>query len=101
MDSLARTMLSILFSVATSDCCRSAVVTNGIHPGPLITATKGDQFKLNVINNLTDPTMLRGTSIVSPTRRPTLSFSDLLRGTPSIGTGYSRRARLGLMVLWA
>ncbi|KXN87073.1 Laccase-1 [Leucoagaricus sp. SymC.cos] len=32
-------------------------------PGPLITGTKGDHFKLNLINELTDTTMLRSTSI--------------------------------------
>ncbi|XP_006460587.1 laccase-12 [Agaricus bisporus var. bisporus H97] len=32
-------------------------------PAPLITGTKGDRFQLNVINQLTDTTMLRSTSI--------------------------------------
>ncbi|KAG5650727.1 hypothetical protein H0H81_011243 [Sphagnurus paluster] len=32
-------------------------------PGPLITGYKGDAFNLNVIDSLTDPTMLRSTSI--------------------------------------
>ncbi|KAG5652312.1 Acyl-coenzyme A oxidase 2 [Sphagnurus paluster] len=47
---------------------RSAVVAGGTaasadYPGPLITATKGDTLNLNVIDSLTDPTMLRATSI--------------------------------------
>uniref|UniRef100_UPI00403B38C7 Laccase n=1 Tax=synthetic construct TaxID=32630 RepID=UPI00403B38C7 len=42
---------------------RSAVLVNGTFPGPLITANKGDNFQINVINQLTDPTMLRSTSI--------------------------------------
>lgn len=47
---------------------RSAVLagstaTNGDVPGPLITANKGDTFNLNVIDSLTDSTMLRATSI--------------------------------------
>jgi iron transport multicopper oxidase len=32
-------------------------------PGPLITANKGDAFRLNVIDELTDTTMLRTTSV--------------------------------------
>ncbi|TFK32885.1 Cupredoxin, partial [Crucibulum laeve] len=32
-------------------------------PGPLITGNKGDHFQLNVIDELTDTTMLRSTSI--------------------------------------
>jgi iron transport multicopper oxidase len=32
-------------------------------PGPLITGTKGDRFQINLINELTDTSMLRSTSI--------------------------------------
>ncbi|TFK34036.1 yellow laccase [Crucibulum laeve] len=47
---------------------RSAVLAGasaggGVFPGPLITANKGDTFHLNVIDSLTDTTMLRATSI--------------------------------------
>ncbi|KAK7007823.1 multicopper oxidase/laccase [Favolaschia claudopus] len=42
---------------------RSAVTVNGIVPGPVIVANKGDQFSLNVINTLTDDTMLLSSSI--------------------------------------
>ncbi|KAJ7474865.1 laccase 1 [Mycena latifolia] len=42
---------------------RSAVLANGVFPGPLIAANKGDSFSLNVVNQLSDPTMLRSTSI--------------------------------------
>ncbi|KAJ7936277.1 laccase [Mycena leptocephala] len=42
---------------------RSAVTANGITPGPIITANKGDEFNLNVINALTDHTMLLSSSI--------------------------------------
>ncbi|KAG6909557.1 Acyl-coenzyme A oxidase 2 [Tephrocybe rancida] len=46
---------------------RSAVLagtaTNASFPGPLITANKGDHFQLNVIDQLTDTTMLTSTSI--------------------------------------
>ncbi|KAJ7127169.1 laccase 1 [Mycena epipterygia] len=42
---------------------RSAVLANGIHPGPLITANKGDEFNLNFIDDLIDDTMLRSSSI--------------------------------------
>jgi iron transport multicopper oxidase len=33
-------------------------------PGPTIQANKGDTFNINVIDGLTDNTMLRSTSIV-------------------------------------
>ncbi|KAJ6467724.1 laccase [Mycena sanguinolenta] len=42
---------------------RSAVTANGVVPGPLITANAGDEFNLNVINSLTDDTMLLSSSI--------------------------------------
>ncbi|KAF9443402.1 multicopper oxidase [Macrolepiota fuliginosa MF-IS2] len=42
---------------------RPASLINGIHPGPVIMAKKGDRLKLNVINELIDPKQLRGTSI--------------------------------------
>ncbi|KAF9482103.1 laccase [Pholiota conissans] len=37
--------------------------TTGTFPGPLITAKKGDVFNINVVNELTDTTMLVSTSI--------------------------------------
>nr|UES62898.1 laccase 5 [Cyathus bulleri] len=42
---------------------RSAVVVNGQHPGPLIKANKGDLFHVNVVNSLSNTTMLRSTSV--------------------------------------
>ncbi|KAJ7458608.1 laccase [Mycena latifolia] len=42
---------------------RSTVAMNGIVPGPLIVGNKGDQFNLNVINSLTDSTMLLSSTI--------------------------------------
>ncbi|XP_006460625.1 laccase-7 [Agaricus bisporus var. bisporus H97] len=42
---------------------RSASLINGIHPGPVITANKGDQIKINVVNELTDPDQTLGASI--------------------------------------
>ncbi|RXW21107.1 hypothetical protein EST38_g4717 [Candolleomyces aberdarensis] len=42
---------------------RPAAVVNGIHPGPLIVAQKGDNFDVVVTNNLTDPSMTLDTSI--------------------------------------
>ncbi|KAJ6531414.1 laccase 2 precursor [Mycena vulgaris] len=44
---------------------RSSVLANGVFPGPLITANKSASFSLDVDNQLTDPTMLRSTSIAS------------------------------------
>ncbi|KAJ8592036.1 laccase [Rhizopogon salebrosus TDB-379] len=42
---------------------RSATLVDGTFPGPLITAQKGDTFSINVINNLTDNTMFKVTSV--------------------------------------
>ncbi|KAJ7256372.1 laccase 1 [Mycena rebaudengoi] len=42
---------------------RSTTVVNGQLPGPVISAEKGDQFALNVINTLNDSTMIKSTSI--------------------------------------
>ncbi|KAF8063335.1 phenol oxidase [Lyophyllum atratum] len=42
---------------------RSSVLAGSTFPGPTIIGTKGGRFKLNVIDRLTDPTMLRSTSI--------------------------------------
>ncbi|KAJ7601795.1 laccase [Mycena polygramma] len=49
--------------VAPDGFSRSAVTANGIIPGPLIVANKGDEFNLNVVNTLTDSTMLLSSSI--------------------------------------
>ncbi|KXN80968.1 Laccase-4 [Leucoagaricus sp. SymC.cos] len=42
---------------------RAASLINGVHPAPVIIANKGDQFKLNVVNNLNDTQQALGTSI--------------------------------------
>ncbi|KAI5120437.1 hypothetical protein M0805_009899 [Coniferiporia weirii] len=42
---------------------RSTVTANGSIPGPLISGNVGDQFLINVQDNLTDSTMRRATSI--------------------------------------
>ncbi|KAJ7579850.1 laccase 3 [Mycena floridula] len=42
---------------------RSAVVSNGIFPAPLLTVNKGDSVDIAVSNALTDPGMRRSTSI--------------------------------------
>ncbi|KAJ7291783.1 laccase [Mycena rebaudengoi] len=49
--------------VAPDGFSRSAVLANGVTPGPLIKGNKGDVFNLNVIDELTDSTMLKSTSI--------------------------------------
>ena len=43
---------------------RNAEVVNGVFPGPLLSANKGDVIRVNVKNSLFDPTMRRSTSIV-------------------------------------
>ncbi|CDO69469.1 Laccase [Trametes cinnabarina] len=42
---------------------RAAVLANGVFPGPLITGNKGDNFQINVIDNLSNETMLKTTTI--------------------------------------
>ncbi|KAJ7728492.1 laccase [Mycena metata] len=49
--------------VAPDGFSRSAVTANGVVPGPLIVANKGDTLNLNVVNALTDNTMLLSSSI--------------------------------------
>ncbi|KAJ3563161.1 hypothetical protein NP233_g9119 [Leucocoprinus birnbaumii] len=42
---------------------RTASVINDIHPGPLIALKKGDSVSMNVVNQLSDPSMILGTTI--------------------------------------
>ncbi|KAG6919825.1 hypothetical protein DXG01_000330 [Tephrocybe rancida] len=42
---------------------RPSVLAGGTFPGPVIAGKKGDRFTINVTNSLTDPRMLRSTSI--------------------------------------
>ncbi|CDO73053.1 Laccase [Trametes cinnabarina] len=49
--------------VSPDGFAREAVVVNGITPAPLITGNKGDRFQLNVIDQLTNHTMLKTSSI--------------------------------------
>ncbi|OAX30864.1 Cupredoxin, partial [Rhizopogon vinicolor AM-OR11-026] len=42
---------------------RLTTLVDGTFPGPLITAQKGDAFVIEVINQLTDDTMFKSTSI--------------------------------------
>ncbi|KAJ7277219.1 laccase [Mycena rebaudengoi] len=49
--------------VSPDGFARQAVLVNGQVPGPLIVANKGEEFNLNVVDSLTDTTMLTSTSI--------------------------------------
>jgi len=42
---------------------RSAVLAEGVYPGPVIRAVKDDVFQINVINELTDDTMRESTTL--------------------------------------
>ncbi|KAG0695822.1 laccase [Suillus ampliporus] len=42
---------------------RSATLAGGTFPGPIIAATKGEKFAINVVNRLTDDEMLKSTSV--------------------------------------
>ncbi|KAJ7048951.1 laccase [Mycena amicta] len=50
-------------AVAPDGFSRNAVLANGLLPGPVIRANKGQTFHLNVIDQLTDESMLKSTSI--------------------------------------
>ncbi|TBU24294.1 laccase [Dichomitus squalens] len=50
-------------NIAPDGFTRAAIVVNGVFPAPLITGKKGDHFKLNVIDQMTNHTMNKTTSI--------------------------------------
>ncbi|KAK7682786.1 laccase, multicopper oxidase, benzenediol:oxygen oxidorectuctase [Cerrena zonata] len=50
-------------NISTDGFTRPAVLAGGTFPGPLIAAKKGDNFKINVIDDLTNEDMLKSTSI--------------------------------------
>ncbi|KIY74418.1 multicopper oxidase [Cylindrobasidium torrendii FP15055 ss-10] len=50
-------------NVSPDGFTRAAVLAGGTYPGPLIQGSKGDNFKLNVVDQLQDDTMLRSTTI--------------------------------------
>ncbi|PPR00250.1 hypothetical protein CVT24_005018 [Panaeolus cyanescens] len=50
-------------NIAPDGFTRSSVLAGGTFPGPVITGNKGDNFRLNVVNALTDVTMHKTTSI--------------------------------------
>ncbi|KAG6826462.1 hypothetical protein H0H92_015691 [Tricholoma furcatifolium] len=70
-------------NVSPDGFTRSAVLAgsnaaSGTFPAPLITGSKGSRFNLNVVDSLTDDTMLKATSIdslIAPTQ-----YCDGLRG---------------------
>ncbi|KAJ7071964.1 laccase [Mycena amicta] len=49
--------------IAPDGFTRQAVLVNGGAPGPLITANKGEDFSINVVDNLTNETMLLSSTI--------------------------------------
>ncbi|KAK0430099.1 laccase [Armillaria borealis] len=50
-------------NIAPDGFTRAATLAGGTFPGPLVQGNKGDRFRINVIDKLTDNTMLRSTSI--------------------------------------
>ncbi|KAG1817498.1 laccase [Suillus subaureus] len=71
---------------------RPATVVNGIFPGPLIAAQKGDDFAIEVVNELKDESMFKSTSVVSITQLSMLSLIDLVYC--STGTVSSKMGRI-------
>ncbi|KAG7439481.1 putative laccase 5 [Guyanagaster necrorhizus] len=49
--------------IAPDGFTRGAVLAGGTFPGPLVKGNMGNRFEINVIDQLTDDTMLRSTSI--------------------------------------
>ncbi|KAM5539727.1 hypothetical protein V8D89_006540 [Ganoderma adspersum] len=49
--------------IAPDGYTRAAVVVNDQFPGPLIMGNKGDQFQIRVVDQLTNETMLKSTSV--------------------------------------
>ncbi|PIL36360.1 transporter [Ganoderma sinense ZZ0214-1] len=50
-------------NVAPDGYTRAAIVVNGQSPGPLLSGNKGDRFSVNVVDQLTNSTMLKSTSM--------------------------------------
>jgi len=50
--------------IAPDGFTRSAALVNGVYPGPLLKANKGDTVFVNLNNRLNDPNMRKSTSIV-------------------------------------
>ncbi|KAJ7683768.1 laccase precursor [Mycena rosella] len=57
------TSLEITNKVISSDVQVGAILAGGTFPGPLIQGKKGDHFRIDVVNRLTDTTMPTSTSI--------------------------------------
>lgn len=89
---IARELLSVQFSLNFDEvhCC-STTLAGGTFPGPIIAAQKvcsplspqgltnsqyckGDKFALNVVNSLTDNSMLLSTSVVSTSNVPAFLY---------------------------
>ncbi|KAG2153310.1 laccase [Suillus clintonianus] len=49
--------------IAPDGFARSAILAGGTFPGPVISAQKGDKFAINVVNQLSDDSMLKSTSV--------------------------------------
>nr|UDP83126.1 laccase 10 [Cyathus bulleri] len=59
----AATLNIINKDIAPDGYTRSTVLAGGIFPGPVISGTKGSNFRINVVNQLTDITVHKTTSI--------------------------------------
>jgi len=58
---------------------RTAALINGVYPGPLVKANKGDTITINVNNQLNDNSMRKSTSIVSSLPQISPLLYDSLR----------------------
>ncbi|KAJ8094124.1 laccase, multicopper oxidase, benzenediol:oxygen oxidorectuctase [Marasmius tenuissimus] len=77
---------------------RGAVVAGDSTIGPLIVGNKGDEFQINVVNNLDDDTMLQSTSIASIYSRVLSNQFTHTLDFGSTGTDFTRKTLPGLML---
>jgi hypothetical protein len=77
----------------------STVVANGVFPGPLITGNKGDQFQINVEDNLSDTKLDTVTSVVSkvPWERFRYDEHSFSTGTVSSSMAHSMCVQLSFI----
>jgi hypothetical protein len=74
---------------------RSTVLAGGTFPGPVIRGQKGDRFQLLVVNDLTDSTMDRSTSIVCLSAHWHPCFPTLISLREALAWDLAERDELG------
>ncbi|KAG6836180.1 hypothetical protein H0H93_010585 [Arthromyces matolae] len=88
----AEIVISNVF-IAPDGFNRSTVLAGGTYPGPAITGRKGDRFTLNVINELSDDTMAKDTSIGTSIGMGSSSEE------PTMRMSWIRQERFGIILI--